>query len=177
MNINLIGMRGVGKSNVARRLSVLTKMPVMATDVLATYESGMTIPEFVAERGWPAFRALEAEILGKLASVNGVIVDCGGGILVDVDVDGLETYSPGKVEVLRAGGPVVYLRGDIARLAAKTADDPTRPTLDQVRGAEEIMRRREPFYQRAADWELDVAPGQRQAAAEAIADHFDLSVY
>ena len=34
MNINLIGMRGVGKSNVARRLSVLSKRPVMSTDTV-----------------------------------------------------------------------------------------------------------------------------------------------
>ena len=58
MNINLIGMRGVGKSNVARRLSVLTKRPVMSTDVLIEYESGMGLPQFVAARGWRAFRDL-----------------------------------------------------------------------------------------------------------------------
>ena len=34
MNIIMIGMRGAGKSNVSRRLSVLTKRTVLSTDTL-----------------------------------------------------------------------------------------------------------------------------------------------
>lgn len=173
MNINLIGMRGVGKSNVARRLSVLTKRPVLATDVLLEYESGMSIPEFIAARGWQEFRELEFDIVTKLARIDDAIVDCGGGVIVDLD-GGSEIYSTRKIEALRQGGPIVYLVGDILRLALKTAGDPTRPQLDAVRGATEIMRAREPYYRLAADWTIDVQPGERQQAAEAIAARFGL---
>lgn len=174
MNINLIGMRGVGKSNVARRLAVLTKRPVLSTDVLISYESGLSIPEFVAGSGWPAFRELEWQITEKLAGMTDVIVDCGGGIMVDLDANGEEIYSERKVAALQAGGPVVWLRGDIGRLAAKTAGDPTRPDLHAQLSAEAIMRRREPWYAQAAQWSLEVEPGQRQAAAERIAAHYEL---
>ena len=54
MNIVLIGMRGVGKTNIARRVCFLTKRPVMSTDVLVEYEVGLPIPELVAQQGWPA---------------------------------------------------------------------------------------------------------------------------
>ena len=100
MNINLIGMRGVGKSNVARRLSVLTKRPVMSTDVLIEYESGLPVPQFVESRGWRDFRDLEFTIIAKLAEMDGIIVDCGGGALVDLDAAGDE-----RVEELRDEGP------------------------------------------------------------------------
>lgn len=174
MNINLIGMRGVGKSNVARRMSVLTKMPVMSTDTLITYETGMSVPEFVAAHGWTQFRERELEVLTKLAPLSGIIVDCGGGIMVDLDADGHEVFSFPKVEMLRDGGPVVWLRGDIARLAAKTIGDADRPELDSRRSAEAIMRAREPWYEQASTWQITVERGQRQAAAEAITDHYQL---
>lgn len=174
MNINLIGMRGVGKSNVARRMSVLTKRPVMSTDTLVTYETGLSVPDFVAERGWAAFRELEYDILTRLGHMSGLIVDCGGGIMVELDADGNEVYSERKVAVLQAGGPVVWLRSDIARLAAKTANDPERPNLDATRSAEAVMRRREPWYAQAATWQLTVNPGQRQAAAEKITSTYEL---
>lgn len=174
MNINLIGMRGVGKSNVARRLAVLTKRPVLSTDVLITYESGLSIPEFVAAQGWAAFRELEWQITEKLAGMTDIIVDCGGGIMVDLDVVGEEIYSDRKVGALQSGGPVVWLRGDIDRLAAKTAGDPDRPDLHAQLSAEAIMRRREPWYAKAASWSIEVRPGERQSAAETIAAHFEL---
>jgi shikimate kinase len=174
LNINLIGMRGVGKSNIARRLAVMTKRSVMSTDTLVEYESGLTIPAFVASHGWREFRDLEFDIVSKLAAMDDLIVDCGGGVIVDLDAAGDEAYSTRKVRALREGGPVVYLAGDIARLAAKTADDPTRPQLDAVLSAEQVMRRREPFYQQAADHTWFVTRETRQEVAQEIAEKFAL---
>lgn len=166
MNVAIIGMRGAGKSNVSRRLGFLTKRPVLSTDVLVEYESGMTIPEFVAEHGWAAFRLRELAVLERLAAMDRVIVDCGGGIVVDVDTaSGEEVYSERKVQALRDRGPVVWLRGDIDRLAAKTASDPSRPALDTTRDAAEIMRRRLPFYEAAADQVIDVESTKRSVMA------------
>ena len=48
MNLILIGMRGVGKSYVCRLLTVLTKRPVISTDMMVEYEAGQTIPEIIA---------------------------------------------------------------------------------------------------------------------------------
>ncbi len=176
MNINLVGMRGVGKSNVARRLSVLTKRPVMSTDSLIEYETGMRIPEFVESHGgdWRVFRDTEYRVLRRLATMDGMIVDCGGGVIVDLDEQGNEVFSTRKIEALRQGGPIVWLKGDIARLAAKTAQDPRRPSLHPVDTAEAIMRRREPYYQRAADISYFVDRGDRQQVAVAIASLYEL---
>lgn len=166
MNVAIIGMRGAGKSNVSRRLGFLTKRPVMSTDVLVEYETGMTIPDFVADHGWPAFRLRELAIVERLAAMDRVIVDCGGGIVVDVDpATGEEVYSERKVRALRDRGPVVWLRGDIDGLAAKTAADPLRPALDTSRDAAEIMRRRLPFYEAAADHVIDVDASKRSVMA------------
>lgn len=172
MNIVLIGMRGVGKTNIARRLSFQTKRPVMSTDVLVEYELGAPIPHVVAAQGWPAFREAEYNVLRKLSALDGLIVDAGGGIVVDLADDGSEVYSQRKVDLLRRHGQIVFLAGDIERLARKVQDDPTRPTLDARRSAVELMRARLPFYERAADWVIDVEGRQRADIAEEIAAQY-----
>lgn len=171
MNIVLIGLRGVGKTNIARRLSFATKRPVLSTDVLFEYETGQTIPQFVADRGWPAFRDIEFGVVSKVAGVDGVIVDAGGGVVVDL-ADGIEVFSERKVDQLKRNGEIVFLSGDVERLANKVAGDPRRPDLDSSRSAAELMRARMPFYERAADWIIDVEGRERADIAAEIAERF-----
>lgn len=171
MNIVLIGMRRAGKSNVSRRLALRTKRPVLSTDVLIEYDNeGRLIPDIVAANGgdWSEFRELEYQVVRKVARMDGVIVDCGGGVIVDVDKAGQEIFSERKVELLRSCGPIVWLKGDIARLAAKKKHGEKRPTLDAARSAEQIMRDRLPFYERAADLTLDIEGKERPELVEEI---------
>lgn len=172
VNIVLIGMRGVGKTNIARRVSFLTKRPVMSTDVLVEYETGLPIPQYVQQHGWDAFRQAEYDVVCKLSAMDGLIIDAGGGIIVDLDGQGHEVYSDRKVDLLTKNGQIVFLAGDIERLANKVAGDPRRPSLDARSSAVELMRRRQPFYERAADWTIDVEGRQRGDIADDIAARF-----
>ncbi|MEW8014832.1 MAG: shikimate kinase [Candidatus Sedimenticola endophacoides] len=170
MNIVLIGMRGAGKSSISRRLSLLTKRPVISTDLLIEYENdGLGIPGIVAEQGWTAFREQEFRVIEKVTRLDNLIIDCGGGVIVDLDQDGNEIFSERKVSLLRTSGRVVWLKGDIARLAARVQGDPSRPALDAVRSAEEMMRRRLPFYEMAADLVIDIETDKRKRLAKRIA--------
>jgi shikimate kinase len=161
-------MRGVGKSNISRRLCLLTKWPVLSTDLLIEYENGgKSIQEIMAENNgdWRAFREMEYGVLQKIVCFDQIIIDCGGGVIVDVAEGGSEVYSERKVELLKANGRIVWLKADIERLAAKVKGDQTRPTLDETRSAQEVMQRRLPFYQRAADIVMDLeARGRRKTA-------------
>ncbi|MEW7977375.1 MAG: shikimate kinase [Candidatus Sedimenticola endophacoides] len=170
MNIVLIGMRGAGKSSISRRLSLLTKRPVISTDLLIEYEDdGLGIPGIVAEQGWAAFREQEFRVIEKVTRLDNLIIDCGGGVIVDLDQGGNEIFSERKVSLLRTSGRVVWLKGDIARLAARVQGDPSRPALDAVRSAEEMMRRRLPFYEMAADLVIDIETDKRKRLAKRIA--------
>lgn len=173
MNLALIGMRGVGKSNISRRLAFLTKRPVLSTDLLVEYETGFSIPDYVADHGWHSFRQRELAVIERVGAMDHVIVDCGGGIVVDVDPDsGSEIFGEEKVAALQARGPIVWLRGDIDRLAAKTAGDPRRPSLNDEVTMTELMRRREPFYRAAADVVIDVEGNKRSIMAIDLALQF-----
>ncbi|SCA57329.1 Shikimate kinase [Candidatus Terasakiella magnetica] len=159
MNIILIGMRGAGKSKISRRLSVLTKRDVLSSDLLIQYDNaGKSIPEILADNAgdWRAFRDMEYATLQKICALDGNIIDCGGGIIVDVDEDGSEIYSERKIELLRQNGRIVWLKGDIPRLAAKVKGDAKRPSLSETKSAEEVMMRRLPFYEKAADIIIDI---------------------
>ncbi|MBF0139720.1 MAG: shikimate kinase [Magnetococcales bacterium] len=168
MNLILIGMRGAGKSNISRRLSVLTKRPVMSTDSLISYESqGLPIAAILAKMGgdWRAFRDLEAQIVNKVAAMDEIIIDTGGGVICDLDAEGREIYSYRKMDALKKNGRVIWLEGDIVRLAAKAAADTRRPALSNTESEESIMRRRLPFYRQAADRVVNIEGFRRDILA------------
>jgi len=171
MNIVLIGMRGAGKSKVSRRLAIATKRDVLSSDLLIEYDNdGKSIPDIIAEQNgdWRAFRDMEFATIQKITALDGNIIDCGGGVVVDIDEAGNEIYSQRKIDLLRKNGRIVWLKGDIARLAAKTKGDAKRPSLSDTKSAEDIMRRRLPFYEQAADIVIDIEGKSRKMIAEIV---------
>ena len=157
-NLVLVGGRGCGKTSISKRVSLANRGFVLfSLDALIRYEAhGATIPGIVQERGWAGFRQLEYEVLEKVTQIDrGLILDCGGGIVVDLDDQGEEIYSERKVERLRANGIVIYLRRDPEYLAGRIAGDGNRPDLSESKSFLEIMERREPWYCEAAHHVMD----------------------
>ncbi len=126
-NIALIGARGSGKSEISKQLSKLSLCPVMSTDMLSSYENdGLSITEIIEQEGWENFRKLEYKILLKLAKIRNIIIDCGGGILVDIKKNKpeqkstpsnkkylkaySEIYSEAKAKLLKRHCHLIYLR-------------------------------------------------------------------
>lgn len=158
-NVSLIGPRGVGKSKVSRKLSKLTGMPVVSTDMIAVYElGGISIPEFIrrTDGDWKTFRELEYRIIERLKSSEGIILDCGGGILFDLDDKGIEIPSSRKIELLRSISIVFGLSRSVEALVEKIQNDPTRPPLSAVTSYRSILETRLPHYQNASDYYLPI---------------------
>lgn len=171
MNIVLIGLRACGKSSVSRHLSLLSKRPVLSTDLLISYEQGgQSIADMIAttQGDWQPFRDREYTVACKVAALDGIIIDTGGGMVVDWNAQGEEVFSTRKVTVLKKNGFVVWLQGDVEHLARKIQGDASRPTLSDHLAIEEVMRRRLPFYQQAADYTLPIAGRTRRELAKEI---------
>ena len=88
MNLAFIGPRGVGKSKLSRKLSKMTGMSVVSTDMIAVYElGGVSIHELIKNNNgdWKLFRDLEFSILQKIENSQNIILDCGGGNIFGLD--------------------------------------------------------------------------------------------
>jgi shikimate kinase len=157
-NIALVGGRGCGKSSVAKRLALCNKhFMLFSLDALIRYEAGgLSIPEIVERDGWARFRELEWYVVQRAAAFqSGAVLDCGGGVVVDLDPMGREMYSERKVGALREHTLIVYLWRGVEALQAKVENDPNRPSLSESESFREIIERRDPWYRQAADLVVD----------------------
>lgn len=172
MNIALIGPRGVGKSKTSRKLSKLTGMPVVSTDMIAVYESGgISISEIIKQHNndWRPFRQLEFNILNNLKNSKNIILDCGGGILFDIDDHGREIYSERKVTLLKSIAKTVCILRNTDYLIEKVVDEKSqRPALSQINSYKEILTRRLPYYTKASDYLLNTDDMEPKDVAEKI---------
>lgn len=171
MNISLIGPRGSGKTKVSFHLARLLKFPILCIDALISYEeNGKTIPQIIEEHNgtWQHFRDTEFSVLKKSLKMDNTIVDCGGGIVIDLDENNSEIYSQRKVSLLRKNSIIFFLHPPIETVVRKIVGDPTRPSLDAVRSAENIYHDRLPLYRKACHYEIHVKKGARKKAALAI---------
>ncbi|GFO56453.1 shikimate kinase [Geomonas sp. Red276] len=149
MNLVLIGYRGTGKSRVGRLLAQRLGMSRVAMDEEIERKAGKTTPEIVAEGGWPKFRDLESEVARELAGRDGLVIDTGGGVI----------ERPENMEVLSADALVVWMKASVETIVSRIKGGTHRPALVDGKSfteeVAEVLQRRTPLYEKAADVEID----------------------
>lgn len=90
-NLVLTGMPSSGKTTVGRRLAEMLGRPFIDTDAEIVKAAGCDIPTLFRERGDRGFRALEHEVVTRIANeTTGAVIATGGGaILNDASVRAL----------------------------------------------------------------------------------------
>ena len=81
-NIVLIGMPGCGKSSVGQELAAMLRMVLVDTDQMVEQAEGRTIPDIFAQDGEGAFRDKETAAAKQAASMTGVVIATGGGMVL-----------------------------------------------------------------------------------------------
>jgi shikimate kinase len=139
-NIVLVGFMGSGKSTVAEVLSE-GGFERIDLDALIVERSGRSIPEIFAQEGEAAFRDIETETLRSLRGVRGTVISTGGGIV------GREE----NWDMMRAFGPVIYLRAEWETLRRRLATGEGRPLAkkDDWGKVEALWQQRLPLYAQA----------------------------
>ena len=77
--IALIGLPGVGKSSIGRRLAASLDMPFRDADEEIERAAGRTISEIFAERGEAEFRDGERRVIARLLDQPPHVLATGGG--------------------------------------------------------------------------------------------------
>lgn len=149
-HVILIGFMGCGKSTVGIRLSYRLRRVVEDTDKLIEKQAGKSISDIFKEDGEAAFREMETNCLKELVTLKeDRIISTGGGLPMRVE----------NHELLKRLGCVVYLRITAQGVYKRLKDDTTRPLLqceDPMAKIEELLAKRAPVYEQAADVILDV---------------------
>src|SRR3954466_13417231 len=78
-SIVLVGMMGVGKSTIGRRMALRLKLPFVDADTEIEAAAGMTIPEIFERHGEPHFRDGEARVIARLLDGGPIVLATGGG--------------------------------------------------------------------------------------------------
>ncbi|OGG57590.1 3-phosphoshikimate 1-carboxyvinyltransferase [Candidatus Kaiserbacteria bacterium RIFCSPHIGHO2_01_FULL_55_17] len=149
-NIVLIGMRGGGKSSVAKLLSEKLGRKFLDLDAMVESQEGMGIPEVVEKYGWGYFRDRESEIVKKAAKQKNAIISTGGGAI----------GRPENIAALKQRGIVVFLSAPADTLARRIdSETGKRPRLTQagstLEEVEAVLAEREKFYETVADIVID----------------------
>ena len=140
----LVGMMGVGKSSVGKRLASLLGFRFVDADDEIEEAAQMTIPEIFEARGEAYFRDGERRVIARLMGDEGsrTVIATGGGAFCNDETRAL---------ILKEG-IAVWLDSDIDTLVERTARKNNRPLL-QGGNPRDILARlrdeRRPHYSQA----------------------------
>ena len=160
--IALIGFMGTGKTAVGQVLAEKLHREFVEMDSLIEQKAGKSIPEIFRQDGEVRFRELEIEVTREVAEKKNAVIACGGGIVLNkINIDRL------KKECI-----IVYLTASPGVILRRTAGDASvRPVLeasDKAGHIKELLRFREPFYERAAGIKINTSKLGISSVAEQI---------
>jgi shikimate kinase len=140
----LVGMMGVGKSSVGKRLAALLHCPFIDADDEIEKAARMTIPEIFERHGEAYFRDGERRVIARLIEQDGgrKVIATGGGAFVNPDTRRL----------ILERTIAVWLDSDVETLLERTARKDNRPLLKQGDPRETLARLRDerrPAYSQA----------------------------
>lgn len=148
-NIVLIGMRGSGKTTVAKLLAKSLKKEYLELDQMLSRKLALPISEIVAKKGWDYFRKQEAQIVKIVSKDFDKIISTGGGVILNSE----------NIENLKENGIIIFLNTKPQTLFKRIGYDKNRPALtnlkDPLDELKEILNQRMDLYKNAADYIID----------------------
>jgi len=141
-NIVLIGFMGCGKSLTSNKLAENLTRKIISTDKLVEEKEGLSIAEIFERSGEGHFRRIEKEVIKEVSDLSGIIIDCGGGAVLDAE----------NMANLKKNGFIIYLSASPESIYNNIKDRSHRPLMNvadpQLRIAE-LLTERKPYYEKA----------------------------
>lgn len=140
--IVLVGLMGVGKSTVGRRLGQRLRLPFVDADSEIELAAGMPIAEIFERFGEPYFRGGERRVIARLIDGSPKVIATGGGAFIDAETRTL----------ILAQATAVWLDADLDILVDRVRRRDSRPLLkgrDPREVLADLARVRNPLYAQA----------------------------
>ena len=142
-SIVLIGMMGVGKSSIGRRLGARLGIPFIDADAEIEKAAGMSIADIFARHGEAAFRSGEARVIARLLNGGPQVLATGGGAVMNPETRAL----------IQKKGVSIWLSAEfellLRRISKRKAERPMLQTADPAATLRELLAKREPIYTQA----------------------------
>lgn len=158
--IALVGLMGVGKTSIGRRLAQRLGLPFVDADIEIEAAAGASIEEIFERHGEAAFRDGERRVIARLLEQPPHVLATGGGAVMD----------PSTRALLRQRAISVWLRADLDLMLSRVARRNNRPLLkngDRRAVLEKLMAERYPAYAEA-DLTVDSVDGPPEATVERV---------
>ncbi|MGC1357268.1 MAG: shikimate kinase [Xanthobacteraceae bacterium] len=156
-SIVLVGMMGVGKSSIGRRLATRLGIPFVDADAEIEKAAGMSITDIFAHRGEADFRSGEARVIVRLLDGGPQVLAAGGGAFMN----------DGTREAIREKGVSIWLKADLdvllRRISKRRNERPLLQTGDPEATLRALLIEREPTYAQA-----DLTMHSREVAHDSI---------
>lgn len=156
----LVGLMGVGKSTIGRRLASKIDWPFVDADEEIELAAGCSISDIFSVHGEPIFRDLEQRVISRLVSDGPLILATGGGAWMQ----------PAVREIIRQKATSVWLRAEIDVLLERVSKRNHRPLLekgDKRAIMQQLMDQRYPVYA-SADLVVDSGKGPHEQVVDLV---------
>lgn len=142
-HVVLVGLPGAGKSTIGRLAAQRLGRPFLDFDLEIERRESQSVAEIFAQRGEPAFRAMERALTEEVAEMGGMILAPGGGWILDQE----------GVALVRERALFIWLKVRPETAIARLRSDATaRPLLNRPDPLGELRRllvQREALYAQA----------------------------
>jgi len=159
-NVALVGFMGAGKSVVAMYLASTLKRELISTDALIVEREKRPITDIFRDSGEAYFRELEKKVVAEVNKQENLIIDCGGGIVLNRE----------NIDALKKSGILIYLSATPKIIYERIRNQKHRPLLNVPNPQAEItelLESRKPLYNQA-DYKIDTSSKTVEEVAREI---------
>jgi len=139
-SVVLVGMMGVGKSSIGRRLAARFGIPFVDADAEIEKAAGMSISDIFARHGEADFRSGEARVIARLLDGGPQVLATGGGAFMNeatraaIKNKGVSIWLSAEFDVL------------VRRIAKRKNERPMLQTEDPAKTLRQLIAERDPIY-------------------------------
>ena len=166
--IALVGLMGVGKTTVGRRLARRLGVPFYDSDEEIETASGRTVAGYFRDHGEADFRAGERRVIERILDGSPMVLATGGGAFIP----------PETRQILKERAVTIWLKGDFETIMERVSRKDTRPLLqveDPRAKMKALMDERYPIYAEA-DIIVPIAKGPHIRTVNKVVRYLDRHV-